>query len=209
MRSRNRLLAEGPYDESWLNALEDNMARDGIAIAAARLHWRQDLAPFLRNDDAIFPPLLIDIEGNAENIVGTEAALDAEEKIRALLKAQRKSDAASGTTQIGPHRSDLKITHARTNCPAELCSTGEQKALLISLVLAQARLLSHLRGSPPILLLDDIMAHLDEARRAALSRQLLDLNAQSWLSGTDAAFFAGFGRNVQFFHVDHAHIKAA
>jgi DNA replication and repair protein RecF len=202
MRSRLRILREGPFDDAWLNALEDAMAREGMAIAATRKEWAERLSSHLLADPAPFPPVHIHVEGFAETLIEQKAALDAEESFRAALKDNRQEDAACGTTEFGPHRSDLRVIHGATGLSAALCSAGEQKALLISLILAQTRLLHALHGTAPLLLLDDITAHLDETRREALAEQTLALGCQAWLSGTDAGFFDAFSGTAQFFHLE-------
>jgi DNA replication and repair protein RecF len=202
MRSRLRILREGPFDDTWLNALEDAMAREGMAIAASRKEWADCLASHFLADPTPFPPVHVHVEGFAENLIETKAALDAEETFRATLKENRQEDAACGTTAHGPHRSDLRVFHSASGLPAALCSSGEQKALLISLILAQARLLHALHGSAPLLLLDDITAHLDEARREALATQTVELGCQAWLTGTDAGFFDAFRGDAEFFHLE-------
>jgi DNA replication and repair protein RecF len=201
MRSRARLLREGPYDDAWMNALEADMAREAVAIAAARLHWIEHLQGQLTQDPAPFPRLDLRMEGETENLLLQHSALDAEDLLRAGLKKNRTEDQASGTTALGSHRSDLVATHVDKNCPAALCSAGEQKALLISLALAQTRLVTQLQGSIPLLLLDDITAHLDEPRRDSLGRQILELGLQAWLSGTDASFFAALHNKAQFVQI--------
>ncbi|HVY11974.1 MAG TPA: DNA replication/repair protein RecF [Alphaproteobacteria bacterium] len=207
MRQRLRLLREGPADAAWLNALEDQMAKEGIAIAAARKDWCERLSRHLPANPAPFPLLHVHVEGVAESLMENHSALDAEEALRARFKQSRGEDAASGTTECGPHRSDLRSFHGGTGLTANLCSSGEQKALLISLILAQARLLQSLQGMVPLLLLDDITAHLDEARREALGHHLLDMGAQAWLSGTDAGFFDALQGHAQFFHIDHGYAR--
>jgi len=202
MRQRLRLLREGPFDDTWLNALEDAMAREGMAIAATRKDWAEHLTAHFLADPAPFPPVHVHVEGFAEGLIEKKAALDAEETFRAALKENRQEDAACGMTQFGPHRSDLRVFHGASGLAAALCSAGEQKALLISLILAQARLLHTLHGTAPLLLLDDITAHLDEARREALAAQVLELRCQAWLSGTDAGFFDAFSGEAQFFHLE-------
>jgi DNA replication and repair protein RecF len=183
------------------------MAREGIAIAAARLSWVEHLTVMLQQDPAPFPHLALQMTGMAEELLGTRAALDAEDTLRNALKENRAGDAESGMTKFGPHRSDLAVYHVEKNCLASECSTGEQKALLISLALAQARLVTDLQGMAPLLLLDDVTAHLDEQRRAALCRALLDLGLQAWLSGTDESFFEGFNGKAQTFHIVDGHAK--
>lgn len=209
MRQRLKLLRDGVRDAAWMTALEDTMARDGIALAVARLLWREQISLHLQDDPAPFPRLSLHIEGAAEKLAVAHAALDAEDHLRMLLAQNRNSDAESGMTHIGPHRSDVHVTHLEKNALAEQCSTGEQKALLISLVLAQARLLTHLHGSAPLILLDDVTAHLDEKRRAALCQQILALGAQAWLSGTDARLFPGLKDTAQFFEVREGNVMFA
>jgi DNA replication and repair protein RecF len=128
-------------------------------------------------------------------------ALAAEDRFRAALKDNRVTDAAAGGVTVGPHRSDLAVTHAERGVPAETMSTGEQKALLISIVLAHARLQREMRGEPPLLLLDEIAAHLDATRRDALFAILLDLESQVWLTGTDTALFLPLRAAARFLSV--------
>lgn len=206
MRNRNRVLQERASDAPWLNALEDAMAKDGVAIASARLHWLQALLPFMADDPAPFPRLALKLEGLAETQLLDQAAVDVEENLRRAFYENRSEDARSGTTRLGPHRTGLVVTHLGNQCTAELCSTGEQKALIISLVLTQTQLLTSLQNETPLLLLDDVMAHLDEKRRAALAQKILDLGVQAWLSGTDKGFFAGFGDKAAFYNVAQGHI---
>jgi len=205
MRERQRLLRDGSGDTGWLGVLEERMARDGIAIAAAR----RELTARLAADDAAaepFPRAALTLKGEVETWLGTMPALAAEEALRARFEATRRRDGDSGTTEAGPHRSDLAVRHLGTGMEAAQCSTGEQKALLIAIVLAHARLRARSTGAPPILLLDEVAAHLDGSRRAALFAALQTLGAQAWLTGTDAALFAGFARAAQFFTVADAAI---
>ncbi len=208
MRERNRLLRDGPADPAWLSALENTMAQDGAAIAAARLHWSHDITPFLHQGDQPFPHLALLLDGILENkLLNTPAAVDAEDYFRQILSDNRRNDEAAGVTLLGPHRTQLHVNYAEKNVPAELCSTGEQKAMLVSLILAQTRLLKHVSGHGPLLLLDDIMAHLDENRRAALSGLIIELGVQAWASGTDADFFKALQGHAQFLQVTQAHIS--
>ncbi len=208
MRGRARLLRDGVMDEAWLNALEASMAQDGIAIAAARNEWIGHIRHHLNDDPHPFPRVSLSIDGFLEKYLETHDALDSETLFKAMLKENRTIDASSGITTTGPHRSDLEVHHVTKNMPAHLCSTGEQKALLISLVLAQARLLRAIHQSTPLILLDDITAHLDEMRRDALASQLLALGSQAWLSGTDDGFFTAFKNKAQFLAIENGHIKA-
>jgi DNA replication and repair protein RecF len=197
MRQRLRLLRDGITDAAWLSALEDTMAREGIAVAAGRRIWLEQITHHLMDEPRPFPRLSLMVEGHAENMLGTEAASDAEEQMRASLRDYRPQDMAAGITHLGPHRSDLKVHHLDKDMPAFLCSTGEQKALLISLTLSQTRLLRQLHHASPLVLLDDITAHLDESRRMALCQHLLELETQAWLTGTDKDFFMGFDKKAQ------------
>jgi DNA replication and repair protein RecF len=146
------------------------------------------------------------MEGEIEASLGAMPALAVEEALRQRLAEQRRADAEAGVTLFGPHRADLLVEHVGNGMPAPQCSTGEQKALLISILLAQARLLAAARGAAPLMLLDEIAAHLDAERRTALYAELLDLKTQAWLTGTDAALFAALRGKAQFFAVAEARI---
>jgi DNA replication and repair protein RecF len=135
-------------------------------------------------------------------------SLDAEEHLRAGLAADRRTDAGDGRTRTGPHRTDLEVRHGTRKREAALCSTGEQKALLIALVLAHARMQAVERGASPVLLLDEVAAHLDRDRRAALFDLIEGLNTQAWMTGTDAALFDGMRDRAQFFHVAEGVLSA-
>jgi len=209
MRERARLLREGTADPSWLKALEEIMAENGVALAAARLEAVTRLAAACAEAPGPFPRAGLAIEGAVEHWLGSMPALAAEETFRAALHDSRGLDRDSGVTQTGPHRSDLLARHLGTGEAAELCSTGEQKALLIAIVLAYARLLALRRGSAPVLLLDEVTAHLDAARRSALFQALRALGAQCWLAGTDAALFAELKGHAQFFAVADAAVSSA
>jgi DNA replication and repair protein RecF len=212
MRERSRLLKEGRGDPAWLGALEEQMATNGVAVAAAR----RELADRLRAAaaratlaDGPFPPADLAVEGGLEAMLGERPALACEDTFRARLAELRRLDASIGGASEGPHRSDLTVRHAAKDMPADQCSTGEQKALLIGLVLANARLLAADRGAPPLLLLDEVAAHLDERRRGALYAEIRALGAQAWLTGTDAALFAPLGDGASHWRVEDATIRAA
>jgi DNA replication and repair protein RecF len=204
MRERARLLREGVTDPSWLKALEEIMVETGVALAAARLESVAHLAGACAEAPGPFPRAGLAIEGTVEAWLGTMPALAAEEAFRGALHDSRALDRDSGVTQTGPHRSDLLARHLSTGEVAGLCSTGEQKALLIAIVLAYARLIAARRGAAPVLLLDEITAHLDAARRGALFQALRALGAQCWLAGTDAALFAELRSHAQFVAVADA-----
>jgi DNA replication and repair protein RecF len=188
MAQRNRLLAERATDSDWLAALEDAMARHGVAAAAARrgMVARLNAAPA----PGAFPGVVLALRCATAAMLDGGPALAAEEALRAALRAARARDRAAGAAVEGPHRADLDMTHAGTGVPAALCSTGEQKALLVSTLLAHAGLIHAARGFAPILLLDEVAAHLDAARREALFAALAALPAQVWLTGTEDALFA-------------------
>jgi DNA replication and repair protein RecF len=202
-RSRNRLLAAHRCDTAWLDAIEAQIAETGTAIAAARIECVRLLqAMIARQDDASpFPRAAIALSGDVEEDCRTAPAVDAEEAFRARLNAGRERDRAAGRTLDGPHRSDLLVRHAPKAMDAALCSTGEQKALLIGLTLAHARLVGDLADMAPIMLLDEIAAHLDERRRAALFAYIDELNGQTFMTGTDASLFEALKGQAQFLTV--------
>ena len=212
MRERARLLKDPRPDAGWLTALEDRMAADGIAVAAARRDVVAKLraaAPAPTAVGSPFPQADVAMSGAVDAWFDEMPALAAEEALRRALRDHRPVDAAAGMTSDGPHRSDLVVHHADKGMPADQCSTGEQKALLIGLVLANARLLAAERGTPPLLLLDEVAAHLDAARRAALFEQILMLGAQAWLTGTDAQLFDAFGDRAQRITIVDAVVTAS
>lgn len=204
MRERARLLAEGNRDDAWLSALEDTMAARGVAIAVARLDIVQRLTRALAGATGPFPGVALTVEGKVEKWLAAGPALSAEDRLRAELRSGRNHDAHSGSTSVGPHRSDLEASHLTKDMPAGLCSTGEQKAMLIAIVLAEARLQAAERGVAPLLLLDEVAAHLDEQRRRALFDVICRLPGQTWMTGTDSALFAPLGERAQHFSVADA-----
>ena len=189
-RERSRLLRDGAADAAWLGALEEIMAAEGVAVAAARRDAIERLDRECGEADGAFPRARLTLIGTLEGWLDEMPALAAEERFRTALAQHRASDAHSGGAGLGPHRSDLAVAHAEKGIPAEAASTGEQKALLIAIVLAQARLQRAVRGAAPLLLFDEVAAHLDAVRRAALFEVLAGLDSQAWITGTDAALFA-------------------
>ena len=155
-----------------------------------------------------FPQADVTLRGLAEESLADQPALLVEDKLRAALARSRGEDAQSGMCSVGVHRSDLHVVHRAHNCPAELCSTGEQKALLVALMLAYVRTLAAARGMKPLFLLDDITAHLDMVRRAALFEEILALGVQAWLTGTDTSFFKPLLPRAQHFGVEKGMITA-
>jgi DNA replication and repair protein RecF len=190
MRARNKLLAEtGPHDEAWLSALEARMSEHGAALAAARARTADALGPVLAEaPEGPFARAGLALEGGDEDLE------------RELARG-RARDAAARRTLAGPHRTDLLVTHLGKDQPAALCSTGEQKALLLAIILAHAELVAERAGRRPILLLDEVAAHLDPRRRAALFERLEAGGGQVWMTGTEAALFEGLGRAASRFEV--------
>ena len=209
MRSRNRLLSEGRADPVWLDGLEAQMAELGIAMAIAR----QDVVGMLsslvdRHGDAeVFPTARLRLEGFAHAEQGL-ASSELEGWFADQLRSGRHRDAAAGRTLEGPHRADLIVEHQAKDIAAALCSTGEQKALLIGLILAHARLVRDMAGHPPLLLLDEVAAHLDEGRRAALFDLIDALGGQAFMTGTDRAMFSALGERAQMFEVSAGKVSA-
>lgn len=197
---RNRLLSDGIEDAGWYEALEADLAARAADIASARVDVIAQLQTAIAGrEDSVFPTALIGLEGLLEDALMAGASkTDAQEDYREQLAETRRIDMRAGRTLLGPHRTELHVTHAAKAMPAALCSTGEQKALLIGLVLAQARALI---AREPILLLDEVAAHLDDTRRAALAQELIDLDLQVFMTGTDAALFTDFGAQAQIFEV--------
>ncbi|HEY6832480.1 MAG TPA: DNA replication/repair protein RecF [Pseudolabrys sp.] len=202
LRSRNRLLENAQSDPHWLDAVEHETAEVAVAVAAARAETVNRLSAALGNARDVapeFPYAEIALEGWMEQLLPAHSALEIEDRYRALLKDSRARDAAAGRTLDGPHRSDLAVTHAAKNIPASDASTGEQKALLIRLVLAHARLIKDMTGYAPLLLLDEVVAHLDPGRRAALYDALSALGAQVWMTGADPAAFGDIVARAQVY----------
>ncbi len=199
-RDRLKLLrdsADGKRpDPHWLSALEETMARDGTAIAAARRDISQRLGIAVAAGVGPFPAADLAVTGSLEAALAEKPALAVEEDFRRTLRQSRPRDAAAGTTTEGPHRSDWDVGHRHKQMPAALCSTGEQKALLIAILLANARLIRAARGAPPLLLLDEVAAHLDPGRRQALAEELFSLGGQTWLTGTEPELFEAFGTSA-------------
>jgi len=208
LRQRSRLLGEGNRDPHWFTALEDTMARHGVALAANRADTVQRLDAAARLGVGPFPRASLAMAGKIDGWIATMAALDAEDRLRSELAANRLRDAESGTTSVGPHRSDLAVRHLDLDLPAAEGSTGQQKAVLVSIALAHARLVALSRGRPPLLLLDEIAAHLDSERRAALFDEVVALGAQSWMTGTDAELFKPLAGRAQVLRVVDGSIAA-
>jgi DNA replication and repair protein RecF len=205
MHERLQLLREGARDPVWLDGLEESMGTDGAAVTASRLSVIDRLNAELdaRGSQGAFPCARLALEDSS-----ADAATEPR-RLQARLAAARERDADAGRTSVGPHLADLEVRHTAKRSDARDCSTGEQKALLISIVLANAwaQKARH-DGVAPLLLLDEIAAHLDTKRRAALFEEILALNAQGWLTGTDASLFEPLQGLAQFFSIDSGRFVA-
>jgi len=204
LRSRNRLLEEPRPDPHWLDAIEHETAEVAVAVAAARAETVRRLQGALearKDPDSPFPWADIALDGWLETMLLDHAAVDAEDRYRAVLKENRARDAAAGRTLAGPHLTDLEVMHGPKGIAASDASTGEQKALLIGLVLAHGGLIADMTGLAPVLLLDEIIAHLDPMRRAALYDALAKLGSQVWMTGADPAAFGEIAGRAEVFEV--------
>ncbi len=206
LRNRNRLLEDYNHrpDVKWLDAVEREIAELAVAVAAARhetIARLSALIDMMPAEAAAFPLPALALEGEIEALIGTRPALEVEDHYRVILREQRSRDAAAGRTLTGPHASDLNVRYAAKNLDAAQASTGEQKALLITMALAHAQLVADMSGITPIILLDEIAAHLDPARRIALFSALGNLHAQVWMTGADQLAFADVPGEAQILRV--------
>jgi DNA replication and repair protein RecF len=208
LRSRNRLLEVRNFDDHWCDAIERETAELAVAVAATRGQTLSRLAAMLRTrgSDSAFPAADIALDGWMENALLNEPATAVEDRYREILRNGRARDAAAGRTLDGPHLTDLQVVYSPKNMPARDASTGEQKALLIGLVLAHATLVAETTGITPLLLLDEVVAHLDPARRKALFDELAKLRAQVWMTGADPLAFTEIGGSGEMFEVDSGRI---
>jgi DNA replication and repair protein RecF len=211
LRSRNRLLEQPSPDAHWLDAIEHETAEIAIAVAAARAETvRRLAAALLRDRDAsAFPWAGVALDGWVENALMELPATEVEDRYRAVLRENRARDAAAGRTTDGPHLTDLDVLYGPKGIAAGQASTGEQKALLIGLVLAHAGLVGEMTRLAPLLLLDEVVAHLDPGRRAALYDALAALDAQVWMTGADPAPFAAVASRAQMFSVSPGRVAPA
>src|SRR3954453_5189355 len=210
LRSRNRLLETRNYDDHWCDAIERETAELAVAVAATRGQTAARLTGMLnaRAQASAFPSAQIALDGWMQNALLTETATSVEDRFREILRDNRPRDAIAVRTTDGPHLTDLQVIYAPKSMPARDASTGEQKALLIGLVLAHASLVAEMTGIVPLLLLDEVVAHLDPGRRAALFDELRKLGAQVWLTGADPAAFAEIGAGGEIFDVESGQVSA-
>jgi len=211
LRSRNRLLEDARPDPHWLDAVEHETAELAVAVTALRVETASRLQAALaaRQDRkaSAFPAAEIALPGWMEQLVPLHPAVEIEDRYRQVLRDNRARDAAAGRTLDGPHLSDLAVAYAEKNIPAADASTGEQKALLIGLVLAHAGLLAEMSGFAPVLLLDEVVAHLDPSRRAALFTELTQLGAQAWMTGADGSAFAEIEAQADMLEVSPGQVR--
>lgn len=209
LRSRNRLLEDRNFDTHWCEAIERETAELAVAVAAMRGETVKRLSATLAAREATspFPTARISLDGWMENALLTLSATEVEDRYRERLRENRARDAAAGRTLDGPHLTDLDVIYAPKNSPAKDASTGEQKALLIGLVIAHAGLVTEMTGITPLLLLDEVVAHLDPDRRTALFDALAQLGAQVWMTGADPAAFAGVADRAEIFQVESGKIE--
>jgi DNA replication and repair protein RecF len=209
LRSRNRLLEEARPDPHWLDAIEHETAELAVAVAALRAETVTRLAAALQaRRDSPFPSAEIALEGWMEKLLPQHPAREIEDRYRAVLRDNRTRDAAAGRTLDGPHLTDLVVAYAPKDIPAADASTGEQKALLIGLVLAHAGLIGEMTGFAPVLLLDEVVAHLDPGRRAALYAELDTLGAQVFMTGADPAAFNDIASSAELFDVSPGRVAS-
>ncbi len=208
MRERNRLLSGRYADPTWLSVLEEKIAAQSVAIAVARIEAVERLNAVIRDGEEAFTRPLLELSGDAEaRLLEGVRALDVEHEMAAQLAAQRPEDARTGRTRTGAHRTTLLVWHQTHQREAEFCSTGEQKAMLMSIILGHARARAAWYGSAPVLLLDEVVSHLDRSRRERLFEFIKHLRIQAWMSGTDAVDFSPLAGEALVFRVDRNEIE--
>lgn len=196
-----QLLKNGNSNNNWLSSLEENMAGIGVAIAAARRELIAKLNKFIEKEpDDVFPNVMLELDGTIEQLLDTMPAIDVEDYYIQKLKSQRRNVLYNDNVD-GVNRTDFKVYYKKKRMPAELCSTGEQKSLLISIILAQTKCQTLDKGFAPVLLLDEVVAHLDDLKREALLKKIRDLGIQAWITSTDPKLFASLADEAQFLEV--------
>lgn len=196
-----QLLKIGTSDNNWLFSLEDNMATLGVAIAAARREQIAKLNNFIEHEpDDVFPNVMLELDGGIEKMLDEKPAVEVEDFYRNKLFSQRRNVLYNDNVD-GVNRTDFKVYYKKKRMPADLCSTGEQKSLLISIILAQTKCQTLDKGFAPVLLLDEVVAHLDDSKREALLEKIRSLNVQAWITSTDASLFASLKDCAQFLEV--------
>ena len=206
LRERKKLLQSWTQDTSWLNAIENSLAELGVAIALTRQDLIRRLSPIIGKNMGLFPSAIIYMEGEVENWLEDNSALEVEQRFREELKKSRTNGSSESNQIPGPHRSEFNCLHSSNKMEASLCSTGEQKALLVSIMLSHAILRKKECGSAPILLLDEISAHLDERRRSSLFELLQDLESQIWMTGTESGAFSDILKIAEAYNISEGKI---
>ena len=210
LRERNKLLDEATFDANWLSGIEQQLAEAGAAVAVARVDAIEALQSYIYDMhsagiDELFPRATLSIDGELETLVRRMPAVQLEDEYRRILGDSRRRDQAAGRTLNGPHRADLVVSHAAKEMPARSCSTGEQKALLIAMTLAHTRAIAaRFDGWAPLVLLDEVAAHLDAGRRAGLFAEIEQLGCQAWMTGTDENLFEALGGRTNALHIEDA-----
>ena len=210
MRERNKLLQDlRRADANWLDALEQTMAEKAAIIATSRINTAEHINHTIVASPLSFPKALVVARGFVEDLLKkNSSALEVENAVKTALREGRGADAASGRTQIGTHRSEFAVTHLKKNMLAQNCSMGEQKAMMISIIIAQARAGRQWHGITPIILLDEVAGHLDENKRFELFEEICDIGSQTWMTGTDLSLFSNLQGKAQFFEVENGNINA-
>lgn len=202
-----QLLKSGHNDDNWLLSLEEGMSALGVAIAAARREQIAKLNTFIEHEpDDVFPNVRLELEGTIEKLLNKLPALEVEDFYREMLKKQRRNILYNDNID-GINRTDFKVYYRKKGMPAELCSTGEQKSLLISIILAQTKCQTLDKGFAPVLLLDEVVAHLDDIKREALLEKIRDLGLQAWITSTDPALFSSLKNDAMFLEVKNNQVK--
>ena len=206
LRERKKLLLSWTQDASWLNAIENSLAEMGVAIVVTRQDLIRRLSPIIGKNMGLFPSAIISMEGEVESWLEDGSALEVEQRFREELKKSRANGFSEYSQIPGPHRSEFNCVHSSNKMEASLCSTGEQKALLVSIVLSHAILRKKECGSAPILLLDEISAHLDERRRSSLFELLQNLESQIWMTGTESGAFSDILKIAEAYNISEGKI---
>ena len=206
LRERKKLLLSWTQDASWLNAIENSLAEMGVAIVVTRQDLIRRLSPIIGKNMGLFPSAIISMEGEVESWLEDGSALEVEQRFREELKKSRANGFSEYSQIPGPHRSEFNCVHSSNKMEASLCSTGEQKALLVSIVLSHAILRKKECGSAPILLLDEISAHLDKRRRSSLFELLQNLESQIWMTGTESGAFSDILKIAETYNISEGKI---
>ncbi len=203
LRERSRLLKDHVMDKTWLGVLEEKMAQESVAITTIRQDFLHQLNEYASKHNTSFPEPYVMLEGTIESLLEEISALEVEDRIQQTLMENRSQDTLKGGASVGAHHSDLVVLMRENGRPAALCSTGQQKALLLSILMANCRLQTAVRGAPPVVVLDEVVAHLDQQRRHELMEELFALKAHVWLTGTEDRAFWDLENRAQFLYIQN------